>query len=411
MNRFLILLILLAKSILYTHSTLADTTFPRLMSMSIGNKQYQNSSYQKELAKHDIVVLGFYRNWSGQQKTMREVVQRLKELNPDILVGQYGVMNELRDVPGDLAKDDIRRKVKESGWWLKNKSGQRVQWTTKHNAWEVNFLQLTKSDSEGKHYPQWLAERDYRIYHQLVPEFDFWYTDNVMQRPRVEADWDGDGIDDAPDSSYILDSWRSGYVAWWSHIRDLTPDMMIMGNADGDLSQSEFTGQLEGAFLEALMGKRWSLETYKGWDFMMERYRTVNTNLREPRIIGFNVWGDPKDYRFMRYALTSCLLGDAYFSFTDEKSGYSSVPWFDEYDVNLGGANSPPPDKPWQNGVWRRDFENGVVLVNPNNKNAKVVLGQGLSRFLGKQAPNWNNGMQIESIVLPAKDGAILVRK
>ena len=42
-----------------------------------------------------------------------------------------------------------------------------------------------------------------------------------------------------------------------------------MGNTDGDLSEPEYAGQLEGAFLEGLMGKSWSIETWGGWSKVM----------------------------------------------------------------------------------------------------------------------------------------------
>ncbi|MCU7863509.1 MAG: putative glycoside hydrolase family 15 protein [Candidatus Thiodiazotropha sp. (ex Lucinoma borealis)] len=388
-----------------------DNEYPRLIGMNIGKKHYQNPSYQRELAKYDIVVLGFYRGWGRQRSAIREVVSNLKKLNPEILVGQYSVMNEQRDDANDKAKEDIRKKINDSNWWLRKQSGERVQWTNRYNAWEVNFTKLAKPDADGKRYPQWLAERDYHVYHQAVPGFDFWYTDNVMRRPRVKADWDGNGVDDDPDTSLIIKSWREGYIAWWKRIRELTPDMMIMGNTDSDLSQSEFKGQLDAAFLEAMMGKKWSIETRNGWDVMMTRYRTVKNNLKEPRIIGFNVSGDTEDYRFFRYAFTSCLLDDGYFSFTDKKRGYSSVPWFDEYDIKLGHAISPPPVEAWKNGVWHRVFEHGVVLINPNDFQSEVELEENLWRFSGRQDPNWNTGAQVRSLIMPPKDGIILVRK
>lgn len=384
--------------------------YPRLLGMNIGEKHYNDSAYQKQLSKLDVVVLGFYRGWGGSPQAVREVVLNLKRLNPEILVGQYGVMNELRDVSGDQAKADLRRKVADAGWWLRNRAGERVQWTKRYSAWEVNFTELAKVDSNGERYPQWLAERDYGVYHKPVPEFDFWYADNVMRHPRVRADWDGDGVDDDPRSPRILQAWRQGYKAWWNRIRELTPSKMIIGNADSDLAEAEFSGQLEGAFLEGLMGKSWSIENRRGWRAMMARYRAVGGNLREPRIVGFNVWGDPKDYRFFRYAFTSCLLDDGYFSFTDESRGYSSVPWFDEYDVRLGKAISPPPSGPWRDGVWRRDFEHGVVLVNPGMWRKVAELEPGLRRFTGHQDPSWNNGRPVRRLTLAGKDGVVLVR-
>jgi hypothetical protein len=400
--------------VLYVFTSLnvsAHEAFPRLMGMNIGEKHYHDTAYQRELAKLDIVILGFYRGWGGRPDAMRQVVRELKRQNPAILVGQYSVMNELRDEAKDQALADSRSKVGDAAWWLRNHAGNRVQWTSQFNAWEVNFTHLAKADAQGKRYPQWLAERDYRVYHEPVPEFDFWYTDNVMRRPRVRADWDGDGVDDDPQSPRILKAWREGYVAWWARIRELTPNKLIMGNADSDLAEPEYRSRLEAVFLEAMMGKSWSIEARQGWWAMMMRYRAVKTNLLEPRIVGFNVWGDSKDYRFFRFAFASCLLDDAYFSFTDQARGYSNVPWFDEYDVQLGRAVSGPPSMPWRGTVWRRDFEQGIVLVNPGPGTMKIELEDGLARFAGRQDPTVNNGRGVREVVIPARDGLVLVRR
>src|SRR6195256_284753 len=64
----------------------AAATFPRLMGLNIGAKNYQDVDYQKELARMDVVILGFYRGWqpAGYAPTatlaMRRVVKALKEI-------------------------------------------------------------------------------------------------------------------------------------------------------------------------------------------------------------------------------------------------------------------------------------------------------------------------------------------
>lgn len=81
--------------------------------------------------------------------------------------------------------------------------------------------------------------------------------------------------------------------------------------------------------------------------------------------------------RRLRALLASCLLADGYFSFTDKSRGYSSVPWFEDYELELGKAITAPPDAPWRDGVWRRDFERGVALVNPTGLARSVELEPG----------------------------------
>jgi hypothetical protein len=143
---------------------------------------------------------------------------------------------------------------------------------------------------------------------------------------------------------------------------------------------------------------------------MMERYNGIAEH-QPPRIVGFNIQGSPTDYRFFRYGYASCLLDDGYFSFTDKPREYSSVPWFDEYDHKLGIALSRPPAAAWSQGVWRRDFQNGVVLVNPTTSAKTVELEPGLRRFAGNQDPVVNDGSAVGRLTLGPKDGIVLLRQ
>ena len=405
-----VLIFLHCAPLIYANDCL-DLDFPRLMGMNIGKKHYNDKNYQQVLAKLDIAVLGFYKGWQPEKGyTISKAIRDLQAKNPSLLIGQYAVLNEARDVLGDTAMDDIRYKLASEKWWLRNAAGERVQWTSKYSAWETNFTHWANSDNGGMRYPQWSAKRNFHFLFRDNPDIRIWYTDNIMRRPRVKADWDGDGQDDSPDDPRILKAWRSGYRDWWAQIRELDPSLLIMGNVDSDLSETEFKGQLDGAFLEGLMGKSWSIESRQGWDAMMKRYLDVSDNLRGPKVVGFNVWGDPKNFQFFRYAYASCLMGDGYFSFTDEAEGYSSVPWFDEYDIKLGKALSSSPVKSRNNKILRRDFENGVVLLNPSTSYVELRMKENLFRFFGSQDSKVNNGASAQQLLLAPKDGVVLIR-
>ena len=390
--------------------------FPRLMGMNIGAKNYDDADYQKALARLDVVVLGFYKGWApaayadDPALAMRKAVREIKARNPKILVGQYTVLNEARDDPKDVATTDLREKLSASGWWLLDAAGRKVQWTDRYATWEVNFTAWTQPDAEGRRWPQWLAERNDEAFFRAVPELDIVYLDNVMSRPRVRGDWRLDRTDDDPADARIGAAYRAGHAAYWRRMRELEPRVLLVGNADNDLADREWRGQLDGAFLEGLMGESWSIEGREGWARMMERYRAALRNTRAPRLVGFNVIGDARDYRFFRYAYSSCLLDDGYFSFTEHSRGYSSVPWFDEYDLKLGRPLDRPPDAPWSQGVWRRDFENGVVLVNPTATARRVTVEAGLRRLAGGQDRAINDGAPVTRLSLEAKDGIVLRR-
>jgi hypothetical protein len=152
--------------------------FPRLMGMNIGAKHYDDALYQEQLARLDVVVLGFYRGWNphgyaaSPAAAMRKVVQALKARNPRLRVGQYTVLNEANDDPRDVATRDLRAKLHKEDWWLHNAAGRRVQWTAQYANWETNFTPWTKPDALGRRWPVWLAARNYAAYFTEVPEFD-----------------------------------------------------------------------------------------------------------------------------------------------------------------------------------------------------------------------------------------------
>lgn len=363
--------------------------FPRLLGLNIGAKHYDDARYQEQLARLDVAILGFYRGWNphGYAATpaaaMRKVVQALKARNPRILVGQYTVLNEAYADPGNAATRDLLAKLDAERWWLRDAAGRKVQWTSQYSTWETNFTPWAQPDALGRRWPEWLAERNTAVFFREVPEFDLVYLDNVMNPPRVAGDRDGDGANDDPKDPKVLAAHFAGHLAYWKRLRELLPGKLLVANVDNDLQNPEWRGQLEGAFLEGLMGERWSIEARGGWAAMMQRYRAAMAHTRAPHLVGFNVHGDPRDLRFFRYAYASCLLDDGYFSFTDKAAGYGSVPWFEAYDHALGKATSPPPQAPWRDGVWRRDFERGVALVNPTASAKSVEPEPGRRLRLG----------------------------
>lgn len=394
----------------------ATASFPRLMGMNIGAKNYEDAGYQRDISRLDVAILGFYRGWqppgyaANPTLAMRKVVRAIKARNPGILVGQYTVLNEATDNPDDPATLDLRDKLYANHWWLLNAAGRKVQWTSQYSTWEINFTNWTRPDASGRRWPEWLADRNYTVYFRDIPEFDIVFLDGVITPLRVTADWDLDKADDSRNDPTILAAHHAGHRAHWNHLRELAPNALLVGNTDNDLANAQWRNQLNGGFLEGMMGERWSIERWAGWDAMMQRYRAVLQNTRQPKLVGFNVMGAPDDYRFFRYAYTSCLLDDGYFSFTDKSRGFSSVPWFDEYDYRLGNALSVPPNAVWDEGIWRRDFQNGVVFVNPTTATRTVNVEPGLRRLAGRQDPVINDGSAVSQLTLRPKDGIVLRR-
>jgi hypothetical protein len=383
--------------------------YPHLAGMNIGAKNYDDACYQANLARLDIVILGFYKGWHGGTEAIQSAVQGIKTLNPNILVGQYTILTEQYDHENP-ATDDIRAKLDTMDWWLYTAAGNKVQWTTAYRAWEVNVTEATSTDSDGYRFPQWFARWSHETFFSDIPEFDIWYFDNVFPGPRVTADYNLDHADDSPDDAAVKQAYRSGVAAEWTSARSLGPGLTCLGNVT-DLSSVEYSKNLDGGFCEALMGEYWSLESWGGWTAMMENYRGIKANVKNSGLVIFNVHGASTNYRLMRYGLASCLLENGYFAYTDIRAGYSSVPWFDEYNISLGQPVDSPPTAAWQNGVYRRRFDNGMAIVNPKgNGSATVTVEAGYRRISGTQDPVTNSGQEATTITLKERDGIILLK-
>jgi hypothetical protein len=78
----------------------------------------------------------------------------------------------------------------------------------------------------------------------------------------------------------------------------------------------------------------------------------------------------------------------------------------------LGYPRNPPQTKAWSNGVYRREFDKGLVLVNPKGNGTRTVnVGSSWKRIAGGQDPKHNNGQSTSSVTLREQDGIILLRR
>ena len=161
-----------------------------LMGMNIGSKNYGDAAYQAQLARLDVVILGFYPGWMGDTdgSVIRRAVQQLKARNPALKVGQYTILNEAQDDPARTASDDKIVKLDQMGWWLRTADGrQDARGPPSFNAYDINISEWSRADANGDRYPQWLAKRDHALFFKRVPEFDLWYFDNVMKQLARQA--------------------------------------------------------------------------------------------------------------------------------------------------------------------------------------------------------------------------------
>jgi hypothetical protein len=395
--------------------------FPRLAGVNNGGPHnYEEAAYQAQLAKLDFSVLGYWVGWDkGAGMTMEQVVRNIKGINPNSKVFLY--QNSMEVTEGNASTEPVFEKVEQMKWWAFTRGGDGQMMLSPYGqrtskpTFQTNTTLFTPRDSSGYQQWEWHARWVVQQYYKPNPSIDGFFEDNVFWKPRVDADWNRDGVTDSKDSPQAGKWLREGYRKRFELLHNLMPGKLMIGNlADWGRSTAvitELEQTLNGGVIEGLLGTSYSPETWSSWAEMMRWYRKTMAAIAEPKLVAFHQSGSPTDYKALRYGLASCLLDNGYFAFTDPSKGYTGLVWFDEYDAKLGQAVTPPATTAWQKGVYRRDFENGIALVNPKgNGPVEVTLEEDFRRLDGKQAPSVNNGQITRKVLLQERDGIILKR-
>ena len=398
-------------------------SFPRkfayAISGNLSNKLGVRSN-QIGIAKFDAVILNIYARgdirYSG--RTWQDVVAKIRALNPDILIGAYVIIEETKNDSNKETNVDIDKytKVRRENWWLYTGAGAKVQSYGANCA--INGSRYSTPDTSGMRWPLWLAKRDFdKFFNPALISgkgFDIWFVDNIRDKSLYLGDWDNDGLIDWSNGARALSAYRGMNTDYFAAMRALAPHMILMGNAPCDLSM--YPKALDASFNEAMFGLTWSLGGYPpwgqghdgNWTKVMNQYNAQFHNVNTDLVV-FQAQGVSTDYQLFRYALCSCLLKNGYFNYSDKSVGYIVPPWFDEYDHNLGLPISVPQTVAWSNGVWRRDFEYGISLVNPTTSAQTVTIEAGFRRISGSQDAATNSGVSARGpLTVPSRDGIIL---
>ncbi len=426
---------LTAVTLSLTQPILADPpTFPRTAGIQIGGSQaYGDAGYQAAMARQNLNIIADWPGFAPGGESIHDAVNAIKTLNPNSLMFVYVEDDSLIDTTG--AWTPLINQLNARGWWLyqQGSNGTRVSASSNGtnapaNDYIINNTPYTSNSPDpttGQNSVQWITNFFVTNLYQPATNLDGFFMDNMFATSVYTGDWNRDGTSDNPATNTSASLWlRQGYVQYVNTVRPLMPGKIQIGNIGGWTLNNGVAGQpipteyqnlMDGGVLEAFIGKSWSLETWAGWATMMDAYHRTMSTLLEPKLGIFNQWGDPTNYQAFRYGLTSSLMDNGYYSFTDQSKGYDGVVSFDEYNVNLGAPISVPQSAAWQGGVYRRDFENGIALVNPKGNNSgkpvTVTLEKSYAKFNGSQDHTTNDGSTVSSVTLQPSDGIILLRQ
>ncbi|MFW0862117.1 MAG: putative glycoside hydrolase [Candidatus Komeilibacteria bacterium] len=338
-----------------------------------------------ELAKWDVLVLDMQ-----NQYTSNEALKKIKEINPDITLLAYMTVEEVRDQhSGTDAGNPWRTlydKVNGSNLWLYSNSSQKL------SVWQgTSMIDITNNA-----WQSWL------------PNF---LKNDIL----VNEYWDGIFLDNCFDSiswiggSRVSDnSWKIAMNSLLQKINNtISSEHLLVVN-----SSSSYASYTNGRLYEG-----WP-EVYTGtWQTNMNDYLNLVDKVKEPTTIIINSntgnSNNRTDYRTMRFGLTSALLSDAYFSFDYGDQDHAQTWWYDEYDQYLGKPLNEAYNLLQDNsyGLWRRDFEQGSILINPSLTDHRIKLGAEFEKITGVQDPSTNNGQIVTAVDIKSQDGLIILRR
>jgi len=419
MNKFIKFITILFFSTLFlplsaqAESLSVSREYPKLANYFL--KWTVENNEVSDLAKWDVLILDM-----DVQENSRANLQKIRQLNPDIKILAYiGSQEANADIYtyqwaqyGVLKKrlvDNIN-----DGWWIRDGGGNRVSF------WAGNYM-LNVSDgcqtnASGQRWNDYLPQF---VSSQILSTglWDGVFYDNVWGDVTwVKRDLDINNDKNIRSEAEINNRWSEGMKEIIAKTRVLNPEKnyIIIGNGNVFFP---YQTNLNGMMLESFPS---SWEAGGTWAGSMTTYSKLGKTNLSPNVTIINSFNkNQSDYAKMRFGLASTLMDDhGYYSYDYDVSNHGQLWWYDEYDVNLGNPILPAynildkTNTTYKPGLWRRDFENGIVIVNSTNVLQRYIFSkEEFEKINGNQDRSVNNGTIINYVKVAPNDGIVLLKR
>lgn len=384
-------------------------TYPRLANYYL--KWELSESEARDLAKWDLLILDM-----EVQENSPESLKLIRELNPNVIILAYITSQEIIDdvqktagYTGAHLRTMLRNEISDN-WWLRDGSDSRISYWP--GTYLLNLSNQSKTNHSGERFNDFLPRfvNSYIVNSNL---FDGVFYDNSWGDVTwVKEDIDINRDGKVEDISLVNEAWADGYLDMLEKSREIFPkDFIIVGNGR---VHWDYQNKLNGMMLESFPSE-W--ENGGSWLGSMQSYFNLNSNNLNPKLSVINVNTKSEvDYKSMRFGLSSALLGEGYFSYDYDTTNHTQTWWYDEYDVNLGPAQSLAynllsSSNNLANGLWRRDFKEGSVLLNSTDRNQVYILDkEEMEKIKGSQDYKINNGEKVSYVKIAPNDGLVLLK-
>jgi hypothetical protein len=388
---------------------IAQTDYPRLANYYLEWSLTDNEA--RNLAKWDLLILDM-----EVQENSPEAIRIIRNLNPDIKILAYITSQEIIDYSQQSFQTNasLRAKLYEqinNSWWLRDYQGNKISF------WQgTKMLNMTEGSGISSNNEKW---------NQFLPRFvdeeilssglwDGVFYDNVWGDISWlnNANIDINNNNQETSNSYMDNAWNNGTNKMLRISRELNPQAIIMGNGKVFYSYQKY---LNGMMLEDFPSN-W--ENNGTWSGSMKTYINLKDYNKKPQtsvILAFKDYKQP--YQKMRYSLGSSLMENGYFGYNNSIYKQGELWFYDEYNFSLGQAQSQADNLLVNNnyiqpGLWRRDFEEGIVVLNSTSKKQSYYFDkEEFEKLKGEQVPEINNGTIVNYVNLRPKDAIILKKR
>lgn len=432
--------------------------FPRGGMVSVGTQNFEVAAYQTMASKRQVVLINFFNGWT-HGTSPKAVCDNIKALSPYVNKTQifnYTVFDIMRisDITDTTASNHAQALKFDTENWFLYASG--ITGTPKLSAFGTpNFNQVNVStfplvDASGKHHYQYIA--DLFKQHFITGDaqnaanstLDGFFNDSIWAQVPVSGDYNLDGVSEG--STPTSDAWfRAGNAAYADYQRSINPTKKIIANGaqwahiTSGAVIPEYNQKWHGMLAESFAGETNNKENVfstaqnmpqlqKMVDYCLAPkyvlfgHNSLNLDIGQDSVSTAN--GDP-NWQAARAMNGMSQMKNMYYCPNQKDYGSGTQFDVDEWDgagrlargwlgQPLATVRGAEQTTAWSNGVWRRDFDNGIILWVPKDIvtiPATVNLGGTFYRLTGTQAPSVNNGAAVTSVTFNRRRDALFLSR
>lgn len=246
-------------------------------------------------------------------------------------------------------------------------------------------------DSNGERYTEENNGEMFVMMDPGNPEWRTFFLQRLQQTQQGDRNWDGvfldnlettlvryEQVDNMPrsyQSDKIYQKTVQDFVAYLHNTYFKPNGKLLFANIIARKDEDDWMNNI--AFLDGAMHEGWSIDwpnrfrSVETWESQMKLAEDTQASGKTILLIS---QGTQADLELQNFAFSSYLLvnnGKAFFRYGNSQN-YSESWLYEDYSVKLGKALGPR----FQNGdEWRRNFENGYVIVNPKAHTSSINTG------------------------------------